>query len=234
MRFSWTRQIVAPVAVAILAAVLLAGPTGAPTAPSAAGHDHADITFVANQQPAGLDTLGDTCDGNSDLPLHDGFQSATPRCVDTQFGEHAAQADAPSLLIVDAPVVVRSGQDIVLKVSVRNLVRDRFLAAGQGGYYLESSFLNGDGLIRGHFHTACRLIGNGKTALPPDRQASFRATEDGGGGRAPDTVTVTVPGLAGRGLAQCVVWAGDGSHRVPMASFANQIPAIDARRLLVR
>ena len=30
-----------------------------------------------------------------------------------------------------------------LKVSTRNLVRDRFLGAADGGYYLESSFLDG-------------------------------------------------------------------------------------------
>ena len=40
-------------------------------------------------------------------------------------------------------------------------------------------------------------------------------------------------GLPGRGLAQCAVWAGDGSHRIPMMERANQTPAFDSVRILV-
>ena len=36
-----------------------------------------------------------------------------------------------------------------------------------------------------------------------------------------------------RGIAQCAVWAGDGSHRIPMMERANQTPAFDAVRILV-
>jgi hypothetical protein len=36
----------------------------------------------------------------------------------------------------------------------------------------------------------------------------------------------TVPGIM-----QCASWAGDGSHRTPMMSFANQIPAFDSVRI---
>lgn len=247
---SFPRRVLAPVLAAVMLAVLFAG-TGAADDPGTTpdGHDHGTV-LVAGQSdgearekagdgaavpaPAGgLEILGDTCAGNSDLPLHDGFQSAEPRCVDTEFGEHPAQADAPSLLIVDAPAVVRSGQPFQIKVSTRNLVRDRFLAAGAGGYYLESGFLDEQGLVRGHFHTACRLIGSGREAPAPQREPVFVATEDGGGGKAPDTVTVRLPGIQGRGLAQCLVWAGDGSHRMPMASHANIPIAADARRLVV-
>ena len=42
-------------------------------------------------------------------------------------------------------------------MSTRNLIRDRFLGAAVGGYYLESSVLK-HGIQRGHFHTACRML----------------------------------------------------------------------------
>jgi hypothetical protein len=68
---------------------------------------------------------------------------------------------------------------------------------------------------------------------PAPQPAFFVATEDKKGGAAPDTVTVRVTGLPA-GLAQCAVWAGDGSHRVPMMQRANQVPAFDVVRILVR
>lgn len=171
----------------------------------------------------------------SALPAHTGFQVA-PACVKTSMGEVTPQAQNPQLLIVGAPLVVRVGQPITLKVSTRNLVRDRFLAAGAGGYYLESATRNDAGLTRGHFHTECRMLASTRSAPQPDRAGDglFIATEDGGGGAAPDTVTVTLPGgLPRSGVAQCAAWAGDGSHRTPMMQFANQVPAFDARRVLV-
>ena len=97
------------------------------------------------------------------------------------------------------------------------------------------TFLNGQGLVRGHFHTACRILRN--TGEAPDSSevpAFFVATEDGGGGARPDTVTVRIPGLPAAGEAQCATWAGDGSHRMPMMVFANQVPAFDAVRITVR
>jgi hypothetical protein len=188
------------------------------------------LLAVATAQAADpIEPLATDCSG-SDLPPHTGFQVA-PACVSTSFGEVAAQDNDPQLLITDAPRTVRPGQDIRLKVSFRNLIRDRFLAAGQGGYYLESATLR-DGLTRGHAHGSCRLIGD--NAPQPDRQASFQAIEDGQGSATPDTVTLLLPGLPRAGEAQCAVWAGDGSHRIPMMQFANQIPAFDAIRLDVR
>lgn len=169
---------------------------------------------------------------DSDLQPHTGFQIA-PACVDTAFGEVSAQQNNPQLLIVDAPKQVRPGQDITLQVSTRNLIRDRFLGAGDGGYYLESSVLR-DGIQRGHFHVACRSLESTSAAPAPDRNESFAAAEDGGGGRGADTVTVEVDGLDERGPAQCAAWAGDGSHRIPMMQFANQVPAFDAVRVEVR
>ncbi len=181
--------------------------------------------------PAAVEPLTEGCQ-DSDLPAHTGFQIG-PACVDTAFGEVAAAEDNPQLLIVEAPDEVTVGQAFTIKVSTRNLVRDRFLPAAEGGYYLEPSTLNGDGLVRGHFHTACRVLGNSGQAPEPARQAVFVATEDGGGGTAPDTVTVTIPGLTAAGQAQCATWAGDASHRMPMMQFANQIPAFDAVRITV-
>ncbi|MDT7651557.1 MAG: hypothetical protein QOI36_2963 [Pseudonocardiales bacterium] len=181
----------------------------------------------------GLDVLGTDCTG-SKLPPHDGFQLA-PRCVSTSFGEVAAEDKSPSLLITDAPRKVRVKETFTIKVSTRNLVRDRFLGAAAGGYYLESSFLNKDGLQRGHFHTACRTLD--ATDVAPDAAPApefFLATQDNGGGAEPDTVTITVTGLPTAGTAQCAVWAGDGSHRIPMMQRADQTPAFDAVRIEVR
>jgi hypothetical protein len=190
-----------------------------------------NVPIAHNHGAPGVTPLARDC-GQSQLDTHDGFQEA-PTCVTTEMGEVAAQQRNPSVLITDAPRAVRVGQNIEFKVSSRNLVRDRFLAAGQGGYYLESGQLNDAGLTRGHLHAACRVVGDGNAAPAPDRQASFVAIEDGRGGAATDTVSVVVPALNSGGVAQCAVWAGDGSHRMPMMQFANQIPAFDTFRLRI-
>ncbi|MGW5561678.1 hypothetical protein ACWER9_31240 [Micromonospora sp. NPDC003944] len=176
---------------------------------------------------AGLGVLANDCD-ESRLQPHDGFQNGN-RCVSTEFGEVGAAATNPSLLITQFPEQVGQNQPFTLRVSTRNLVRDRFLAAGQGGYYVESSLLNDQGLVRGHFHTACRMLDS--LTAPPEPQevpAFFVATEDGRGGAQPDEVTIQIPGLPESGTAQCSVWAGDGSHRLPMMERANQTPAFDS------
>jgi hypothetical protein len=180
----------------------------------------------------GLEILGNNC-AESRLEPHDGFQNGN-RCVSTAFGEVGAAETNPSLLITESPEQVQVNQAFDIKVSTRNLVRDRFLAAGQGGYYLESSFLNAEGLVRGHFHTACRMLGNqGEAPDPAPVPAFFVATEDGQGSRDPDVVTVRIAGLPEAGTAQCASWAGDGSHRVPMMQRANQVPAFDVVRVEV-
>src|SRR6185312_6077926 len=182
------------------------------------------------------DVLGQSC-ADSDLPPHTGFQSGEAQCVNTSMGEIAPEDRLPSLLITDAPDAVGVGQGFQLQVATRNLVRDRFLGAAAGGYYLESSFLQeGSNLQRGHFHTACRFLGNTNEA--PDSSpapAFFLATQDNGGGQGSDTVTIDVPGanINQAGTLQCTSWAGDGSHRTPMMSRANQTPAIDSIRIEV-
>ena len=181
----------------------------------------------------GLDVLGRDCT-NSGLPPHTGFQEAKAQCVETAMGAVADENNLPSLLITDAPKEVAVGQAFELKVSTRNLVRDRFLGAAAGGYYLEASFLDGKGLQRGHFHTACRILPS--TGEAPDSKGApefFVATQDNGGGKAPDSVTINVPGIKSAGELQCTSWAGDGSHRTPMMSRANQTPAIDSVRITV-
>ena len=152
------------------------------------------------------------------------------------MGEIAAEDKLPSLLITNSPRLVGVNQPFKLVVSTRNLVRDRFLGAAAGGYYLESSFLNGQGLQRGHFHTACRMLASTRQA--PDSSvapAFFLATQDNGGGAAPDSVTIDVPATATKtaGIMQCTSWAGDGSHRTPMMTKANETPAIDSVRILI-
>ncbi|MDG4797280.1 hypothetical protein [Micromonospora sp. WMMD1082] len=180
----------------------------------------------------GLDVLANNCN-NSQLQAHDGFQNGN-RCISTAFGEVGSAANNPSLLITDFPQQIDRNEGFSIRVSTRNLIRDRFLPAGQGGYYLESSLLNEQGLTRGHFHTACRMLNNTDEAPAPEPvPAFFVATEDGGGGAQPDEVTIQIPGLPESGLAQCAVWAGDGSHRIPMSERANQTPAFDAVRIQV-
>jgi hypothetical protein len=176
--------------------------------------------------------LTDTC-VDSQFPPHDGFQTGN-KCVSTEFGEVSTAANNSSLLITEAPRQVAVNTPFTLKVSTRNLIRDRFLAAGKGGYYVESSVLK-DGIERGHFHTACRMLTSTREAPDPAPvPAFFVATEDTKGGKTPDTVTISVPGLPQIGTAQCASWAGDGSHRIPMMERANETPAIDAVRINVR
>jgi hypothetical protein len=194
--------------------------------------DNAEAQTTAGKTVNGLEILANDC-SETELEPHDGFQKGD-RCVSTEFGEVGAAANNPSLLIVSAPRSVEAGRPFTLRVSTRNLIRDRFLAAGQGGYYVESSVLQG-GIVRGHFHTACRSLGSTRVAPDPAPvPAFFVATEDRQGGRAPDTVSIQVPGIPNPGTAQCASWAGDGSHRIPMMERANQTPAFDAVRIRVR
>jgi hypothetical protein len=244
---STTTRLVPAAAVAVGAALAGAGIIAAATAQpeqhvAAPATQNLSATSSVTQDPAAsghaghsaagpVEPLSATCE-DSKLPPHTGFQIG-PACVSTQFGEVPAAEDVPQLLITDAPDTVAAGQPFTIKVSTRNLVRDRFLAAADGGYYVERSTLTDDGLVRGHFHTACRVLGSTRQAPAPERQAVFVATEDNGGGAAPDTVTVKIPGLPSAGEAQCATWAGDGSHRMPMMVFANQIPAFDSVRITV-
>jgi hypothetical protein len=197
-----------------------------------------DTSTKAGESGAGkvvgnnLTILTDTC-VDSDLEAHDGFQKGN-RCVSTEFGEVGVAANNPTLLITEAPDEVVVGAPFQLRISTRNLIRDRFLAAGQGGYYVESSVLQ-NGLVRGHFHTACRILNNDDEA--PESApvpAFFVATEDSRGGAEPDSVTIQVPGLPQEGEFQCSSWAGDGSHRIPMMERANQTPALDSVRVTAR
>jgi hypothetical protein len=180
----------------------------------------------------GLDVLGTDC-SNSQLEPHNGFEVG-PACVDIAFGEVAEEDKSPSLLITESPDTVKAGEDFTLTVSTRNLVRDRFLGAAAGGYYKESSFLDDDGIQRGHFHTACRMLDSTDEAPEPDPAPEFfLATQDNGGGADPDNVEIPVSGIEKPGTLQCAVWAGDGSHRVPMMQRANQTPAFDVVRITV-
>ena len=205
---------------------------GASSSPNTGGARTNGVTGGANAPGAALGVLANNCD-DSRLEPHDGFQRGD-RCISTEFGEVGAAANNPSLLIAEAPENVGVNQAFTLRVSTKNLIRDRFLAAGQGGYYVESSILQ-DGLVRGHFHTACRMLESTSEA-PGDPEAVpefFVATEDSNGGRDADFVNIQVAGMPREGTAQCAVWAGDGSHRIPMMERANQTPAFDTTRIQV-
>jgi hypothetical protein len=204
------------------------GGGAATTAPTEAPASSGAVTVPPG---AGLGILANDC-SKSTLAPHDGFQKGNT-CVSTAFGEVGIAVNNPSLLITDAPTDVAVNTPFTIKVSTRNLIRDRFLAAGAGGYYVESSVLE-NGIVRGHFHTACRMLANTNEAPAPDPvPAFFVATEDSKGGAAPDVVSIQVPGLPTAGIAQCASWAGDGSHRIPMMERANQTPAFDAVRINV-
>jgi hypothetical protein len=204
-------------------------PTASPT--TGTGTGAATPAPTSSAPPPPLEILGNSCE-NSQMEPHDGFQLGN-KCVSTAFGEVGEAADNPTLLISRSPLRVRVNQAFTMQVSTRNLVRNRFLAAKNGGYYRESAYLNEDGLVQGHFHTACRMLTGRQAPDPEPVPVFFLATEDGGGGAEPDVVTVSIPGLASTGIAQCAAWAGDGSHRVPMMQRANQIPAFDAVRIIV-
>ena len=213
--------------------------TVAPTAgvdPTATVAPTGTATAPATAPPANvpLDVLGRDCTA-SKLPGHTGFQSADAQCVSTAMGEVAKEDRLPSLLITKSPKTVGVNQPFTLEISTRNLIRDRFLGAAAGGYYLESSFLDPKtGLQRGHFHTACRILPSGNEAPDSGKAPEFfLATQDNKGGSAPDKVTIEVPGIKNAGELQCTSWAGDGSHRTPMMSRANETPAIDSVRITV-
>jgi hypothetical protein len=206
--------------------------SSAPDQPSASPSESQSSPAPAPSSSAPLEILTKSCDTSS-LPPHDGFQIGD-RCVSTEFGEVGVAANNPSLLITRAPRSVATNTAFSITVSTRNLIRDRFLAAGKGGYYAESSVLQ-DGIVRGHFHTACRMLSTTNAAPDPAPvPAFFVATEDSKGGKEPDSVTINIPGLPTAGLAQCASWAGDGSHRIPMMERANQTPAFDTVRIRVR
>ena len=179
------------------------------------------------------DSPGNSCD-NSNLPIHDGFQNGN-RCVSTDRGEVPLAENVPQLLIVSAPRFVRANQPFEIRISTRNLNRSFFLPAGTGGYYVTRAFLNEEGITVGHAHTAIRLLSSTRVAPDPAPVvAFFKATEDGLGGKAPDTFTVSVPtGIPTPGLYQIISWCGDASHAIPMSQRANQPPCVDAVRLIV-
>ena len=202
-----------------------------PSAPAQEGGGNQGGGVVTPPPGAGLGVLTNSCE-DSNLDAHDGFQKGD-RCVSTAFGEVGTEGNNPTLLITQAPRRVDTNQAFTIRVSTRNLIRDRFLAAGQGGYYVESSVLQ-NGLVRGHFHTACRILGNTNEAPDPTpAPAFFVATEDSKGSAAPDQVNIQVAGIAQAGTYQCSSWAGDGSHRIPMMQRANQTPAFDSVRVQV-
>jgi hypothetical protein len=201
--------------------------SGAPNQPATSAP-----STTAPQAP--LEFGPDECSEGNNLEIHDGFQNGN-RCVDTQMGEVANADQNPTLLIVSAPRSVAVNEPFTIRVSTRNLIRDRFLPAGRGGYYVDMSILNAQNLVRGHFHSACRQLNSTRVAPDPaPAPAFFVATEDNGGSAQPDVIEIRVPGLPNRGTFQCASWAGDASHRIPMMQRANQVPAFDAVRVTVR
>jgi hypothetical protein len=210
--------------------------TTTPASPSpttSSGANQPASSAPSTSAPAPLDFGPDECSEGNGLQAHNGFQDGN-RCVDTQMGEVANADQNPTLLITSAPRFVGVNQPFTIRVSTRNLIRDRFLPAGQGGYYVDMSILNAQNLVRGHFHSACRQLNSTRSAPDPaPAPAFFVATEDNGGSATPDVIEIRVPGLPNRGTFQCASWAGDASHRVPMMQRANQIPAFDAVRVTV-
>lgn len=181
-----------------------------------------------------LDIQATSCE-ESNKQRHTGFQEDAERCVATDHGEVGQLSRNPTALIVQFPQGgVRVGEAFQVVISTRNIIRDRFLAAAQGGYYAEMDQLAANGLARGHAHFACNVLPNTNEAPAPSRSQFFVAIEDSAGSATPDRITVNVTGLATAGTASCALWLGGQSHRVPMMAFANQVPGFDAVRFQVR
>jgi hypothetical protein len=150
------------------------------------------------------------------------------------FGEVPALENNVTLLVTEAPSEVAANEPFQYTVSTRNIVRSQFPPAGLGGYYIDGSALNEEGLVQGHFHSGCRSVASFDEAPEPNQAADFFiAVEDGGGGSTPDFVQIDVAEGLPAGQYLCAAWAGDGSHRVPMASFAQTFIASDTFRLTV-
>jgi hypothetical protein len=167
----------------------------------------------------------------SNLPRHDGFEKSGT-CVQTQMGEVSDRS--PSALITNVPENAAAGEAFQITASVRNVVRDRFAPAAKGGYYLFMSELNEAGLTHGHAHIYVQNIGDAGAA--PDSDAApldfFKAVEDGGGGAAPDNITVDVPGLQAGSYRACVT-LGDSSHRPPLTKAAKIAAGMDCTRFTI-
>jgi hypothetical protein len=220
--------------VGLIAAALLNA--GCQVFPSARAADQSGATTTAAGEPTttaagGPQILTDTC-ADSQLPPHDGFERA-PRCVATDAGE--VPVATPAVLISHFPRLARAGRPFQVTLSTRNLVRDRFLKAAEGGYYKEMSVLDQGGIVRGHLHVYVQGLTDGATV--PDADATplefFRAVEDGGGGAGVSRVAVAVGGLAAGPKRLCVT-LGDGSHRVPLMRAAKLAAGIDCVRMFVR
>jgi len=198
-------------------------PTGNPT-PSTSGS--------SSSTTPPLDILATDCK-DSRLEPHDGFQLGN-RCVSTAIGEVGELAKNPTALIVKFPEDgVKVNTPFTVTISTQNIIRDRFLAAGQGGYYAETALLNAQGFARGHAHFGCRVLANTNEAPDPTRSDFFVAIEDRAGSDTPDQIVVNVSGLPRAGIANCGLWLGDNTHKIPSMQFANEIPGFDAVRFEV-
>jgi hypothetical protein len=180
-----------------------------------------------------LEVLATDC-SKSTLAPHTGFQDGN-RCVSTAIGEVGELAKNPTALIVEFPEDgVTVNTPFTVTISTQNIIRDRFLGAAAGGYYLETALLNAQGFARGHAHFGCRVLSNTDAAPDPTRSDFFVAIEDKAGSDTPDKITVNVSGLPRKGIANCALWLGDNTHKIPSMQFANEIPGIDAVRFEVR
>jgi hypothetical protein len=180
-----------------------------------------------------LEVLATDCK-DSRLQAHSGFQDGN-RCVSTAIGEVSELAKNPTAMIVDFPEDgVQANTPFTVTISTRNIIRDRFLAAGAGGYYAETALLNAQGFARGHAHFGCRVLSNTNEAPAPVRSDFFVAIEDSAGSDRPDQIRVNVTGLPRAGIANCALWLGDNTHKTPSMQFANEQPGFDVVRFEVR
>ena len=202
-------------------------PTCTPTRPSTGS---ASPSSSSTTPP--LEVLATDCK-DSRLQAHTGFQDGN-RCVSTAIGEVSELAKNPTAMIVEFPEDgVRVNTPFTVTISTRNIIRDRFLAAGAGGYYAETALLNAQGFARGHAHFGCRVLNNTNEAPAPVRSDFFVAIEDSAGSAAPDKITVNVTGLPRAGIANCALWLGDNTHKTPSMQFANEQPGFDVVRFEV-
>jgi hypothetical protein len=205
-------------------------PSCTPTTPVAGSASPSSSTTA----PPPLDIQATSCADDSNLQAHTGFQDGN-RCVSVDHGEVSELSKNATALFTEFPRNgVRTNTAFTLTISSQNIIRNRFLAAAQGGYYAEMDKLNAQGFATGHLHVGCRVLNNLNEAPDPARSDFFVAVEDDGGSDNPDQIVVNVSALPRAGTAVCMVWAGGGSHRVPLTQFANTTPAVDVVRFQVR
>ncbi len=168
-------------------------------------------------------------------PPHDGFQKA-PACVSTAFGEVRPSRQGPVAAHHRLPAAVVRAEHRVHAQGQHQQPGARPVPR-RGGRRLLPRELR----AQRQGHPARALPHRVPDAVQPERPRPTPPRCPPSSWRRRTTAAApprtrcrsTSPVCRRRGIAQCTVWAGDGSHRIPMMERANQTPAFDSVRILV-